>query len=297
MSILDDLAHGSVDLTPLLEGQPPPPEPEPRPEIFTHWGAAHEARHLAAAKLLGWSTPVLDAWPDPKGGSFGRVRFVSTQKDQTDDDLRKELVVMIVGGIGDNDLPDWPPRDWPLIKDAKTGDEQWIAELLEWRVHQPDERDQLWAGCRLEALAMVEGPKFRALAERYTSLLLAGHTLSIKDIDDVHDEVERLHELPPPEPEQWSFSDQLEQLGRTIHAIHGDRDPVPWREVLEVERAAGIVSDEEAQRQLDTYTESYNLMRRMLTAPDPDDQRKRALAIAAEYTEPKRKPRHTRPRR
>jgi HK97 family phage prohead protease len=102
--------------------RPAPPAPEPPAALpFTVADVAgHEARHAAAALLMGMRVTEARAdWPEAK--TLGYVRFAGA-------DVRDVMVCTLVGAMGDESMKTaWPPA-WPLNPDSKIGDERDLAK-------------------------------------------------------------------------------------------------------------------------------------------------------------------------
>src|SRR5215211_463138 len=97
------------------------PRPEPdAPAVFPFTVkdvAGHEARHAAAALLMGLG--VREARADiPNDSAAGHVLFYVDDRA----DVRDEMVATLVGPMGDESMEvPWPPA-WPLNPDSKDAD-------------------------------------------------------------------------------------------------------------------------------------------------------------------------------
>ena len=114
-------------------------EPEPLTLPSSREVAGHEARHAAAALLLG--IPVVEVradWPDPFGAQahvVGYVRYAARSDRNTLKARRKSALVSLVGDMSTHRDPEavgytgqWPPT-WPPINRLGTdSDEAVLAQ-------------------------------------------------------------------------------------------------------------------------------------------------------------------------
>jgi HK97 family phage prohead protease len=132
--------------------------------------AGHEARHAAAALLLG-----LDLHGATATRTAGRGAHVLVDLDP--ERARESIIVLLAGSIGDRD--GWPPR-FPS-KDAPTSDERQAAALAE---HAG--LDQAgWSRVCENAWKLAAEPRFERLEHAITHLLEQGHVLDERTLDHV----------------------------------------------------------------------------------------------------------------
>lgn len=140
-----------------------------------------EARHAAAALLLGLPVREASAVPDIAAFELGHIRIDGGIKYLADLDPAKVhdlALTVLVGQLGG---PDWPPDPLPSPR-APTRDERQLARIVEhldW-----DALD--WRELVEEAYALAGDPEFQLLEHALASLLRDGHVLDEHTVKRVH---------------------------------------------------------------------------------------------------------------
>src|SRR5215207_6227955 len=154
------------------QAEAPDAEPEPLITPSPHEVAGHEARHAAAALLLG--LPIIEAradWPDPfgvKAHVVGYVRYAEARADwNTPEMQRKSAVVTLVGDMSTDRDPQaagytetWPPAWPPTDKLGVDSDEAALAAYT--KTARLDEAG--WDSLCDEAHWLAAMPEFKSLA-------------------------------------------------------------------------------------------------------------------------------------
>jgi hypothetical protein len=155
--------------------------------------AEHEARHAAAARLLG--LPLREVRLFDEGETAGVTRVDSDKITSRTHGHVKKLMVMIMCGAIDDYLwpPIYPPFEQPPADEHTASDEAGLATLA--KILRLDR--QGWDALVDRAHELSERPEFQALEHGFATALEAGEILDEERIAEIEEIVHRRQEAAP----------------------------------------------------------------------------------------------------